>query len=79
MGHLECLTGKTFVVSGQLDSLRRVQCEDLIKRHGGRVTSAVSGRTSFLVAGMDSGTRKVSTVRGRINLVSCAHKDTIRV
>lgn len=61
-GHPECLTGKTFVVSGQLDSLRRVQCEDLIKRHGGRVTSAVSGRTSFLVAGMDSGTRKVSTV-----------------
>lgn len=36
-GHPDCLTGKTFVVSGVLDSLKREEAEDFIKRHGGKV------------------------------------------
>jgi replication factor C subunit 1 len=36
-GHPDCLTGKTFVISGILDSLKREEAEDLIKRHGGKV------------------------------------------
>jgi hypothetical protein len=65
MGHTLCLSGKTFVVSGQLESLTRPQAEDLVKRHGGRTTGQVSGETTFLIAGQNSGTRKVATVRWR--------------
>ena len=36
-GHPDCLTGKTFVVSGVLDSMTRGEAEDFIKRHGGKV------------------------------------------
>ena len=36
-GHPDCLTGKTFVLSGVLDSLKREEAEDFIKRHGGKV------------------------------------------
>ena len=36
-GHPDCLTGKTFVVSGVLDSLKREEADDFIKRHGGKV------------------------------------------
>lgn len=37
-GHPECLTGKTFVITGTMDSLRRKDAEELVKRHSGRVT-----------------------------------------
>ncbi|KAL2344012.1 hypothetical protein Fmac_005297 [Flemingia macrophylla] len=37
--------GLTFVISGTLDSLEREEAEDLIKRHGGRVTGSVSKKT----------------------------------
>jgi len=59
----DCFAGMTFVVSGTLDSLLRGEAEDLIKRHGGRVTGAVSGRTSFLLAGTDCGATKVKAAR----------------
>jgi len=51
------------VVSGVLDSLQRDQADDLIKRHGGRVTGSVSGKTSFLVVGTNCGRSKLNSVR----------------
>ncbi|KAJ7519359.1 hypothetical protein O6H91_20G035600 [Diphasiastrum complanatum] len=54
----DALAGLTFVISGTLDSLEREEAEDLIKRHGGRVTSAVSKKTSYLLADEDVGGRK---------------------
>ncbi|KAL4547680.1 hypothetical protein Ndes2526B_g06915 [Nannochloris sp. 'desiccata'] len=57
-GHPDCLTGKTFVLSGVLNSLTRDQAADFIKRHGGKVTTAVSSRTSFLVVGQHTGRSK---------------------
>lgn len=51
IGHPDCLTKYTFVLSGVLDSMYRHEATDYIKRHGGRVTSAVSGKTSFLLCG----------------------------
>lgn len=36
-GHEDCLTGKTFVITGIMDSLTRTETEDFIKRHGGKV------------------------------------------
>lgn len=58
-----CLEGKTFVVSGVLDSLTREDAEDLIKRHGGRITSAVSGKTTFLLVGNNAGNSKMDKAR----------------
>lgn len=57
-GTPECLTGLTFVISGTLDSLEREEAEDLIKRHGGRVTGSVSKKTNFLLCDEDIGGRK---------------------
>lgn len=58
-GEPGCLDGLTFVITGTLDSLEREEAEDLIKSLGGRVTKAVSGRTSFLLRGFDAGERKI--------------------
>ncbi|KAI3944390.1 hypothetical protein MKW98_006551 [Papaver atlanticum] len=57
-GAPDCLVGKTFVISGTLDSLEREEAEDLIKRHGGQVTGSVSKKTSYLLADEDIGGRK---------------------
>ena len=64
-GHPDCLTGKTFVISGVLESLTRVEAEDLIKRHGGKVTGNVSGRTSFLLVGHHAGPSKYHVAKQR--------------
>ena len=45
------LSGLTFVFTGVLESLDRQQSQDLVKSLGARVTTAVSGRTDFLVHG----------------------------
>ncbi|KAI3886012.1 hypothetical protein MKX03_003593 [Papaver bracteatum] len=57
-GTPDCLVGKTYVISGTLDSLEREEAEDLIKRHGGQVTGSVSKKTSYLLADEDIGGRK---------------------
>lgn len=58
-----CLAGLTFVISGTLDSLEREEAEDLIKRHGGRVTGSVSKKTSFLLCDEDIEGRKSSKAK----------------
>lgn len=57
-GAPDCLSGLTFVISGTLDSLEREEAEDLIKRHGGRVTGSISKKTNYLLADEDIGGRK---------------------
>ena len=53
----QTLEGKTFVITGTLPSLSRDQAADLIRSHGGKVTSAVSGKTDYLVAGESAGSK----------------------
>ncbi|XP_047324594.1 replication factor C subunit 1-like [Impatiens glandulifera] len=58
-----CLAGLTIVISGTLDSLEREEAEDLIKRHGGRVTGSISKKTSFLLCDEDVEGRKSSKAK----------------
>ncbi|NET00136.1 MAG: NAD-dependent DNA ligase LigA [Sphaerospermopsis sp. SIO1G1] len=51
------ITGKTFVVTGTLPSLKRNEAKDLIKKAGGKVTDSVSNKTDFLVVGADAGSK----------------------
>jgi DNA ligase (NAD+) len=51
------LAGKTFVLTGALPTLTREAARDLVVRHGGRVTSAVSRKTDYVVAGEAPGSK----------------------
>ncbi len=51
------LAGLTFVLTGTLPSLTRVEAKELILLHGGMVTGNVSRRTDYLVAGESSGSK----------------------
>lgn len=49
--------GQTLVVTGTLSSMGREEAEQLIRRHGGMVSSSVSRKTSFLVCGEKAGSK----------------------
>ncbi len=49
--------GKTFVITGSLDSLTREGAKAKIKELGGKVLSAVSGKLDFLIAGENPGSK----------------------
>lgn len=51
------LAGLKFVVTGRLRSFSRAQVEDTIKEHGGTVSSSVSRKTDYLLAGEDPGSK----------------------
>ena len=51
------LQGKTFVLTGTLPDLTREEATRLIKRAGGKVTGSVSGKTDYVVAGDDPGSK----------------------
>ncbi len=49
--------GKTFVLTGELASMRREQARAEIERRGGRVTDSVSRRTDYLIVGAHPGSK----------------------
>ncbi len=49
--------GLTFVLTGTLPTMKRDDAASLIESHGGKVSSSVSKKTSFVVAGSDAGSK----------------------
>ena len=50
-------TGKTFVITGTLPGMTRDEAKALIQKEGGKVTSSVSKKTSYVLAGEKAGSK----------------------
>ncbi|KAK4454938.1 replication factor RFC1 C terminal domain-containing protein [Podospora aff. communis PSN243] len=62
-GEPDCLIGKTFVFTGLLKTLSREDGQALVKRYGGKVTTAPSSKTDFVVLGDDAGPSKLKKIK----------------
>jgi DNA ligase (NAD+) len=51
------LSGKTFVLTGTLESLSREAATEAIQSRGGKVSGSVSKKTAYVVAGADPGSK----------------------
>ena len=51
------LKGKSFVFTGELDTMTRPEAQALVRKYGGHPGSSVSKKTDYVVAGKDPGTK----------------------
>lgn len=51
------LTGKTVVITGTLPDLSRDEAKELVEKAGGKVSSSVSKKTSFVLLGAEPGSK----------------------
>lgn len=53
----DILLGKTFVLTGELQTFTRDEAKAMIRKYGGEISSSVSGKTSYVVVGENPGSK----------------------
>ncbi|KAA3617424.1 MAG: NAD-dependent DNA ligase LigA [Calditrichaeota bacterium] len=62
--------GKTFVLTGTLPTLTRDQAAEIIESQGGKVSSSVSKKTSYLLAGEKAGSKLTKAEKLGVEIIS---------
>ena len=62
--------GKTIDLTGTLPSLTRQQATEMIEKQGGKVSSSVSKKTSFVLAGEDAGSKLTKAQNLGVEVIS---------
>ena len=71
------LQGKAFVFTGSLESMGRNEAKALVESLGGVVQSSVTGKTSYVVAGSEPGSKLDKARQQGITIIS--EKDFLKL
>ena len=62
--------GKTFVLTGSLEKYSREEASNLIEKFGGKTSSSVSKKTSYVLAGEDAGSKLTKAQSLGVTIIS---------
>ncbi len=62
--------GQIFVLTGALEKYSRKEAEEIIEKFGGKTSSSVSKKTTYLLAGEDSGSKLVKAQQLGVKIIS---------
>ena len=62
--------GKTFVLTGTLEKYTRQEASDIIEKHGGKVSSSVSKKTDYVLAGEEAGSKLTKAQELGVTIIS---------
>lgn len=62
--------GKTFVLTGSLSKFTRKEAEEIIEKYGGKTSSSVSKKTTYLLAGEEAGSKLTKAQSLGITIIS---------
>jgi len=63
------LQNMTIVVTGTLERFKRTEIEEVIERYGGKVSSSVSSKTSFVLVGAEPGSKLAKAEKLGVRIV----------
>ena len=63
------LYNQIFVITGTLPHMTRKQAQSLIEEHGGKVSSSISSKTSYLLAGEQPGSKYQKALDLQIKII----------
>ena len=64
------LSGKTFILTGTLESMSREQAKDIVRSLGGKTSESVSKNIDYLVAGENPGSKTEKARRINVKIIS---------
>ena len=62
--------GKTFVLTGTLEKYSREEASNIIEKFGGKTSSSVSKKTTYLLAGEDAGSKLTKAQSLGVQIIS---------
>lgn len=66
----ERFAGKTFVLTGTLEKYTREEAQDIIEKFGGKTSSSVSKKTSYVLAGEEAGSKLVKAQNLGVQIIN---------
>ena len=62
--------GKTFVLTGTLEKYTRDEASDIIEKFGGKTSSSVSKKTSYVLAGQEAGSKFIKAQNLGVEIIT---------